>query len=277
MTSRKKTLSQKLKFYNEILLGMLAILIVFMVTILCVKLFRNDSYYKIESRNNKIIENKKNDTNDYETIGWIRVQGTNIDYPLYGVIKEGYDYPVTDSYLWSMNLDSDYHNVLITYGHNIMNLGPQPKMHNKTFTRMEQLMSFVYYDFAEDNEYIQLSMNGTDYLYKIFAANFMYVADLNEYPEGEFESEDRNSYVDRLLKESIYDYDIEVKDTDNILSVVTCTRFFEDGLNYDFLISGRLVRPGEKIKKYKVKRNKNYTKIEEILKGDDQNEKDENI
>lgn len=277
MGNRKKQLSEKLKFYNVLLLGALMILIITLTTVLLLKLFGFGIYYKTESRTKNIEQSKQTDTDEYETIGWIRVQGTNIDYPLYGVIKEGYDYPVTDSYLWSMNLDSDYHNVLITYGHNIMNLGPQPKMHNKTFTRMEQLMSFVYYDFAEDNEYIQLSMNGTDYLYKIFAANFMYVADLNEYPEGEFESEDRNSYVDRLLKESIYDYDIEVKDTDNILSVVTCTRFFEDGLNYDFLISGRLVRPGEKIKKYKVKRNKNYTKIEEILKGDDQNEKDENI
>ena len=277
MSNKSKQLSEKLKFYNVLLLGALMILIITLTTVLFLKLFGFGIYYKTESRQKNIEQSKQNDTKEYETIGWIRVQGTNIDYPLYGVIKEGYDYPVTDSYLWSMNLDSSYHNVLITYGHNIMNLGPQPKLHNKAFTRMEQLMSFVYYDFAEDNEYIQLSMNGRDYLYKIFAANFMYVADLNEYPEGEFENEDKKNYVNRLLKESIYDYDIEVKDDDDILSVVTCTRFFEDGKNYDFLISGRLVRPGEKIKKYKVKRNKNYTKIEEKLKGDDQNEKDENV
>ncbi len=277
MSGRNKKLSEKLKFYNVLLLGALMILIITLTTVLCVQLFGIGIYYKVESREKNIEKSKQLDTDEYETIGWIRVQGTNIDYPLYGVIKEGYDYPVTDSYLWSMNLDSDYHNVLITYGHNIMNLGPQPKLHNKTFTRMEQLMSFVYYDFAEDNEYIQLTMNNTDYLYKIFAANFMYVADLNEYPEGEFESEDKKNYVERLLKESIYDYDVDIKDSDNILSVVTCTRFFEDGNNYDFLVTGRLVRPGEKIKKYKVSRNKNYTKIDEKLKGDDQNEKDESV
>ena len=272
MSSKKKQLSEKLKFYNVLLLGALMILIIVLTTLLCLKLFGFGTYYKTVSRTKEIEKSKQTDTEEYETIGWIRVQGTNIDYPLYGVIKEGYDYPVTDSYLWSMNLDSDYHNVLITYGHNIMNLGPQPQMHNKMFTRMEQLMSFVYYDFAEDNEYIQLTMNNRDYLYKIFAANFMYVADLNEYPEGEFEKEDKKNYVDRLLKESIYDYDVEIKEDDNILSVVTCTRFFEDGNNYDFIISGRLVRPGEKIKKYAVKRNKNYTKIDEKLKGDGDNE-----
>ena len=274
MSNRKKQLSEKLKFYNVLLLGALMILIIVLTTLLFVKLFRNNDYYKIKSRNKEIEESKKLDTKDYETIGWIRVQGTNIDYPLYGVIQEGYDYPVTNSYLWSLNLDSDYHNVLITYGHNIMNLGPKPSMHDEMFTRMEQLMSYVYYDFAEDNLYLQLSMNGRDYLYKIFAANFMYVADLNEYPEGEFQQEDRNNYVERLLKESIYDYDVDIKDSDNILSVVTCTRFFEDGKNYDFIISGRLVRPGEKINKYKVNRNKNYIEIEDRLKGDGQNEED---
>jgi hypothetical protein len=123
---------------------------------------------------------------------------------------------------------------------------------------------------------MQLSINGEEYLYKIFAVNFMYVADLNEYPEGEFENVDRKNYVNRLLEESIYDYKVDVKDEDKILSVVTCTRCFEDGRNYDFIVSGRLVRAGEKVNNYKVTRNKNYTKIDEILKGDDLNEEEQN-
>ena len=272
MSSKKKQLSEKLKNYNILLIGMLIILIISLTVAMLVKIFRNTNYYKIESRTKEIAESKKTDTKDYETIGWIRVQGTNIDYPLYGVVQDGFDYPVTESYLWSLNMDSDFHNVMITYGHNIMNLGPQPSKKDKTFTRMEELMSFVYYDFAKENEYIQLTIDNHNYLYKIFSANFMYVADLNEYPEGEFTQEDRNNYVNRLIEESIYDYKVDINDEDKILSVVTCTRFFEDGKNYDFLISGRLVRPGEKIDNYKVSRNKNYPEIEEKLKGDETNE-----
>ena len=275
MSGRKKKLSDKLKFYNVILLGLLIILIIFLFVMLGIKLFRNDDYYRIESRKDNIEKSKLLDNEDYETIGWVRVQGTNIDYPLYGVIQDNFNYPVTDSYLWSLNMDRDYHNVMITYGHNVMNLGPHPIKNDETFTRMEQLMSYVYYDFAKENKYLQLSIGGEDYLYKIFAVNFMFVADLNEYPEGEFESVDRNNYVDRLLKESIYDYGIDVADDDKILSVVTCTRFFEDGKNYDFIVSGRLVRPGEMVDNYKVSRNKNYTKIDEILKGDDLNEEEQ--
>ena len=267
MSGRKKVLSEKIKRYNWFLLILLSILIIGMVAVLGMKLFYNDGYYRTVNRKSNIKKSQSLDSKDYETIGWIRVQGTNIDYPLYGVVQDTFEYPVTESYLWSLNMDKDYHNVMITYGHNIMNLGPKPALKDETFTRMEELMSYVYYDFAKKNKYLQLSMNDKDYLYKIFAVNFMYVADLNEYPEGDFSQEDRDGYVKRLLEESIYDYDIDIDSDDNILSVVTCTRFFDDGKNYDFIVSGRLVRPGEKIDNYKVSRNKNYTEIDEIMKG----------
>ena len=149
MSGRKKVLSEKLKRYNVILLVLLGILIVGLTIMLGVKLFYNDSYYRTVSRKENIKKSQKLDTNDYSTIGWIRVQGTNIDYPLYGVVQDTFKYPVTESYLWSLNMDKDYHNVMITYGHNIMNLGANPSRKDETFTRMEELMSYVYYDFAD--------------------------------------------------------------------------------------------------------------------------------
>ena len=274
-TSRKKKISIKFKRANILLIIALSILMCVLLVVLLKMMLRSDdiSFYHVESREENIQKSRKIDATDYETIGWIRVQGTNIDYPLYGVIKDGFDYPVVDSYLWSLNNDRDFHNVMITYGHNIMNLGPQPVKHDDSFTRMEELMSFVYYDFAQENKYIQLTINGNDYLYKIFAVNFMHVSDLNEYPEGEFIQQDRNQYVERLIKESIYDYKVDIQDSDKILSVVTCSRFFEDGNNYDFIVTGRLVRDDEIVTNYKVFRNKNYEKIDSKLKGDEENDK----
>ena len=38
------------------------------------------NYYPIESRIGRIEEYAKNDKEDYTTVGWLRVQGTNIDY-----------------------------------------------------------------------------------------------------------------------------------------------------------------------------------------------------
>lgn len=277
MSRKKKKLSLKLKIWNIILIVLLSIFALFLLVFLIKLLFSGNSFYRIEDRKDNILKSRKSDEDSYETIGWLRVQGTNIDYPVFGVLNETFKYPVTESYLWSLNMDSDFHNVLILYGHNIMNLGPNPSKHDDNFTRMEELMSYVYYDFAQDNKYIQFSMDGKDYLYEIFAVNFMYAYDLNEYPDGEFNEVDKKNYVDRLKKESIYDYDVEVRDSDNIISVVTCSRFFEDGKSYDFIVTGREVRKKETIENYKVYRNKNYEKVDEKLKGDEEDEKSEDM
>ncbi len=277
MSGRKKKLSLKLKRYNVMLIASLVVLILLLSILMFVQIFSSKGVYKVESRQANIEKSKQSDGKDFETIGWVRVQGTNIDYPLYGLLGEGFDYPVSASFLWSLNLDSKFHDTMLVYGHNLMNLGPQPSRHGDDFIRMEELMNFVYYDFAQENQYIQLSMDGNDYLYKVFAVNFMYYADLDLYPHGEWNAKYRKLYVDRLLEESIYDFDTDYTDEDQILSVVTCSRFFEDGKNYDLIVTGRLVRSGEKVDLSKVHRNRNYEKIAEKLKGAEDDEESTDV
>ena len=266
MSGRKKKLSAKLKRYNVVLIVSLVVLMALLGTLMVYKMVGSKAYYKIESRDENIAKSKSNDSKDHETIGWIRVQGTNIDYPVYGVIQDSYEYPVTDSFLWSLNMDKEFHDMLLVYGHNVMNLGPNPTKHSDKFTRMEELMNFVYYDFAQENQYIQITINGKDYLYKIFAVNFMKVSELNEYPEGDWEKQIKKEYLERIKAESIYDYKVDADENDDILSVVTCSSFFTDGVNYDFIVTGRRVAEGEAIEKTSVHRNKNYVQIDEIMK-----------
>lgn len=276
MSDRKKKLSGRLKRYNIMLILMLIVLMGVLGFLMTYKIFHQEYSFSIESRKDNIAMSQKHDTSDYETIGWVRVQGTNIDYPLYGIIQEGYEYPISDSYLWSLNMDSNFHDTMLVYGHNVMNLGPNPLSHANGFTRMEELMNFVYYDFAKENQYIQLSMNDQDYLYKIFAVNFMKVDDFEEYPEGDWKSTDRMRFVNRLKEESLFDYDVSLGQDEKIISVVTCSRFFSDGTNYDFIVTGRLVRPDEKITHYSVYRNKNYERIVEVMKGAEDDEESDN-
>ena len=75
-----------------------------------------------------------------------------------------------------------------------------------------------------------------------------------------------------MKEKSIYDYNVKVPDDSKILSVVTCTRFFDDDINYDFIVTGKLVNKGERANNYKVTKNDNYKKIEKILKGSDEDE-----
>ena len=274
MSGRKKIISKKLRLSCAILIGLFCLLVLLLEFLMVKNIIRKDIFYKIENRDEKIENSKKEDSDNHETIGWVRVQGTNIDYPLFGVLKNNFTYPVvSQSYMWSLNFDSKFHSTMVVYGHNIMNLGPKPELKNDTFERMEELMGYVYYDFANENKYIQLSIDGEDYLYKIFAVNFMTLEELNSYPTGEYDAAAKKKYFNEITKKSIYDYDIDVSVDDDILSVVTCSRFFGDGKNYDFIVTGRRVRDGEKIENYKVTRNKNYEKIYEILKGDEDNER----
>ncbi|MBR3210924.1 MAG: class B sortase [Bacilli bacterium] len=262
----------KLKRYNVILIASLVALMLLLGILMIFQMFGYSGDYKVVSRKENIEKSKKSDGKDFETIGWVRVQGTNIDYPLYGLLSTGYDYPVTKSYLWSLNLDSEFHSTMLVYGHNVMNLGAPPEAHGDDFVRMEELMNFVYYDFAKENQFIQLSIDGKDYLYQVFAVNFMYYKDLDNYPHGNWSQTATNSYIERIMEETIYDFSTKYKKDDKILSVVTCSRFFGDGKSYDLIVTGRLVGDEEPVKLAKVYRNKNYEKIAERLKGADENE-----
>ena len=274
MSGRKKKLSLKLKRYNIILIVALIVLMLLLCVLMFIQIFGSNDYYKVESREENIEKSKKSDNEDHETIGWVRVQGTNIDYPVFGVLSRDYDYPVVSTpFTWSLNDDSDWHSTMLVYGHNVFNLGPYPRIKDDSFERMEQLMGFVYYDFAQENQYMQLTMeDGKTYMYKIFSVSFMKFYDLNAYPKGEFSDAAKENYLDTVLENSIYDYDVDVSVKDDILSVITCTKFFQDGTSYDFIVTGRLVKEGEKVSQYKVHRNKNYEQIAKILKGAEDNE-----
>ena len=49
---------------------------------------------------------------------------------------------------------------------------------------------------------------------------------------------------------------------------MTCTRFYGVDKHVQLYVTGRLLRKNEKMKNYKVYKNKNYEEIENILRGD---------
>lgn len=272
MKKRKKKLSELQKSVSKTLIFE-GILIIVLIAFVGAKLFFHKvSYYSVESRTKNIEKTKAKDLDYYQTIGWLRVQGTNIDYPLILQQKAGFEYPVEmEEYVWSNNEDGKYHNKINISGHNIFNLSPHPQKSSSDFHRLEALMAFVYEDFAKKNEYIQLTLDGEDYLYKIYSAGFVYLNDMAILPKGDNTPEEMNDQIELFKSVSIYDYDIDVNNTDDMITIYTCTRFFGNK-EKNFQITGRRVRDKEKVGRYEVKRNNNYNEIEEILmKGDDNN------
>ena len=78
---RKKSKSknkQKASSLILIVISILAIIVLFLLLIFALK----KPIYQIESRGRNIEKAQKKDSDGMKTVGWLRVQGTNIDYPI---------------------------------------------------------------------------------------------------------------------------------------------------------------------------------------------------
>lgn len=230
----------------------LLIIAIFTTAIGTGKKHSNDvDYYHPESRYEKVASTIIEGT---ETKGWIMVQGTNIDYP---VALEKEIITGVKEYVWLSTNYIEGETRMAIYGHNIQNVSSKPLINEASHVRFEQLMSFVYKDFAQENLYIQYSHDGIDELYKIYAIGF-YDGDSGVSYHYTIQTDRINNYIDTVRKNSIYDYDVDVNNTDELLSLITCTRFFGTDELTTFKVDARKVRSDEKIEKYSVQTNMNY-------------------
>lgn len=263
---------QKKKSNNKFLLMIVAFtILVLVVIVLAIYLvINNKKCYKIEPRADNVLKYKANTNTDaYDINGWLRVQGTNIDYPVI-YPDDGLDLSrMVEDFVWVIENEEELMDRTVILGHNIKNVSSNPLITDSKHTRFEQLLSFIYYDFAKDNQYIQYTKNGQDYLYQIFSVSF-----INEYDlafSGNMNKDTLKDYITKAIDDSYFKYDVEVDENDKIISLITCTRFFGNA-RYRFKIDGKLLDNDEKAKLKKVTIKKNYEKIEDIMRGGEVNE-----
>ena len=229
-------------------------------------------YYEISSRVSQL-ENEDSLGEGYSNVGWIKVQGTNLDYPIVTSINDSLSYPVEkDRYAWMNNHDDLYDEVVTVASHNIFNLGENLKRKSKDFRHFEELLSFAYYDFAVNNLYVQYTHNGKDYLYKIFAVDFLEEDDMEPFftTYGKYKKTAVKKQIQLYKDKSLYHYSLDVNENDKILSLVTCSRIYGVYNKKYFFVHARLVRKNERINHYKVTRNeKVYDEFEKVMKGDE--------
>lgn len=247
----KKQNKKQRKFNKNRMILVVILLLVIGVIIAIGFHSKSKDYYSPESRVDQV---KSTIIEDSETIGWINVQGTDIDYPV--VYETNLVYQGLKDYLWLSNRYVEGENRLAIFGHNIRNVSSKPLIKEEGHVRFEQLLSFVYYDFAKDNLYIQYSQNGKNELYKIYAIGF-YEQD-EDVGDSSSDSEEIKEYITGAKENSIYDYKVDVNEDDFLISLATCTRFFGAEGKTAFRIDARKVRTHEKIDKYGVSKSKNY-------------------
>ena len=236
------------------------------------ELLSKTSDFEEESRLSNIKKEKKKDDDIYKTVGWIRVGGTKIDIPVVA-ITTGKDLPVTrERYSWTVNRDDKFYNSMRIYGHNVMNLSSTPRKNSPAFKRFEELMSFVYYDFAKENQYIQLTINNENHLYRIFSVAMIEYLTMSNLPVGDHSKDELKREIKLFKDNSIYDYNLKVTSHDNILSLVTCTRMFGNDKDIEIVVSAKEVDNKRLKRLSKLKKTKKYDEIIEALEGDESNE-----
>lgn len=275
MAKKKLTKKQKRQL-ARLALACLAFILVISIPVGLIIFFTNDvdgATFKTVDRVKHIKKEKKKekDAKGYATIGWLRVQGTNIDAP---IIKydsmEGMEEVNKEDFLWNEYPEEKIQKRVNIQGHNILNLSAKPEVGLDYFTRFENLMSFVYIDFAKENQYIQYTVDGENYLYQIFAVYFDEVYNLDLYNPDEYSDEEVEEFIQRSLDKSLYKYDVEVNKNEKVISLITCTRMYGNDKK-QFLVVGKMIDNDSKTTNYEVKENSNYKEVKKLMKGVDEN------
>mgnify|MGYP003289385543 CR=1 FL=1 len=255
---KRKINKNKLKYILPIVLILLGVLIT-------IKIF--SPYYKIEDR---VSEMKKfKGANNEKAIGWVRVQGTNIDFPIVYYNTSDVSDPTYDLG-WNYSNDETLQTKTTIFSHNILNVSSKPLIGEKTHKRFEQLMAYLYTDFSKENKYIQYTTGDKNYLFKIYGVSFQKEANL-DYKNINPSKSQMKKYIKYTKENSYFDFNIDVNENDKLITLVTCTRFFGPTTEYSFVIDGRMVRENELTNNYKIKEKKNYKEIKKIMEGDAEN------
>ena len=226
----------------KILRNIINIVLISIIAICAYKIYdKTAEYKKADESYEQIRLEKKNENNNnlydkYEDYrGWIKVDNTNIDYPIVqGKDNSFYlDKDINKNYVSSGSIFMNYLNNgfndenTVLFGHH---------MRNKTM--FAQLTKFKDKDFFNQNNLIKIEDENNTYTYEVFS---VYVADLNnkDYLKVNFNNEqDKENYINYIKNRSLYKKDIEVNSSDDIITLYTCSYEFDDART---IVHGKLI------------------------------------
>ena len=164
---------------------------------------------------NKLKEQNK------ETVAWIKVNNTNIEYPV--VKANNNNFYLNHSFDKSENLAgwifADYRNKfdntdknIIIYGHNMRD--------GSMFGSLKNILNSDWYE-NEENTNITLYTENEKCIYKVFSIYKIESEDY--YIKTEFSNDNEfEQFVNTIKNRSIKKFDIDVSKEDNILTLSTC-------------------------------------------------------
>ena len=235
---------KKNKKYKEVIFNLIVYIILLFILIYSgIKIYK---WYKDKTSNKEIVEqikeivaveDKNEDKNEYkeeytidfnklkeqnkETVAWIKVNNTNIEYPV--VKADNNNFYLNHSFDKSQNLAgwifADYRNKfdntdknIIIYGHNMRD--------GSMFGSLKNILNSDWYE-NEENTNITLYTENEKCIYKVFSIYKIESEDY--YIKTEFSNDNEfEQFVNTIKNRSIKKFDIDVSKEDNILTLSTC-------------------------------------------------------
>lgn len=231
---------KKNKKYKKVIFNLIVYMILLLVLVYSgVKIYK---WYKDNNKNNEIaeqikgtvvVEEKSEDKEEYtidfnklkeqnkETVAWIKVNNTNIEYPV--VKTKNNEFYLNHSFDKSENLGgwifADYKNKfngtdknIVIYGHNMKD--------NSMFGTMQKILNPEWYN-NEENTNIILKTEGKNYIYKVFS--IYRIENEDYYIKTEFNNDSEfEQFLNTLKARSIRDFNMDMLESDSILTLSTC-------------------------------------------------------
>ena len=156
-----------------------------------------------------------------ETIGWLQINGTKIDYPVvqhsnndFYLEHDFYKRKTKNGWIFGdyRNNFEKFDNNTIIYGHNLINktmFGTLPKLLNKNWFS------------NKNNHYIKLSTKNTNTIWQIFSV--YKITPTTDYLQTRFNSSTAyQEFLNTLKSRSEYNFNLDVNYTDKIITLSTC-------------------------------------------------------
>lgn len=180
----------------------------------------NDIYYYYASFNLLEVNLKELKEKNNDTIGWLNVNNTNINYPFVKYTDNNYylhhSFDKSNNEAGWVFLDyrnnkylNDKNNII--YGHHRVN--------NTMFTSLLNLLDKSWYT-NKDNHIIRISLENSNSMWQIISVYKIPVE--TYYLTVNFTDDEFITFLETIKKRSIYDYNYTVNKDDKILTLSTC-------------------------------------------------------
>ena len=158
-----------------------------------------------------------------DVVAYIKVEGTNIDY----IVVKGQDneYYLSHNFYKKRNVSgwiyADYHNNfdgndknIIIYGHNTHD--------NSMFGSLHNVLASEWQENVENHKILLVTELGIFY-YQVFS---IYTIEPEEYylSTSFLSDENFNTFIQTINSRSIYDFDVDISDVDQILTLSSCIK-----------------------------------------------------